>query len=202
MRAYHSPHHTLHNYLSLSTMQALLSMQNLSILVLDLPVGIRAAPGKRGDNCNICPAISALLPSFQTLHLRMHSICVDALKPRGSNQSLRLREVVINLSRFENLLRITGASHSTRCGVPSRGGSPRLKADMCRQAEALADRMAFPRVVRILTHSPHTLSVQSLDVLRGKTMRLGEGAAWNEDGKVVEHSEPESEIDDSGFSFF
>jgi hypothetical protein len=112
-----------------------------------------------------------------------------------------LSEVVINLSLAENIVPgVTAAAHLKRCGSSQDGGGlPQLKADLCKQAEALAaTQMASPKVVRILTHSLPQFETRSLDVLTGKTMTLEDGSAWDEDGKTVEEetsetSETESE---------
>jgi hypothetical protein len=190
------------NYLSLPTMQALLSMENLSVLVLDLSGSFLNSSGQQGNGRHICPAIGAVLRTLRTLHLRMRSICPDVLKPRDLNDSLHLSVVVINLSLTTNLPGITSAAHSKRCG--SRGGGLlQLKADIQEQAEALATRMASPKIMRILTHSLPQFDTQSLDVLTGKSMILDDDVAWDEDGKTVkEDSEPESELLDDEFSAF
>lgn len=198
----HDPSDSSQDYLSIPTMQALLSVENLRVLVLDLSVGVLDSPGQQGDDHHICPAIGALVPTLQTLHLRMRSICPDVLKPQHLNDSLPLNAVVINLSLTTNLPGITSASHSKRCG--SRGGGLlQLRADMQKQAESLATRMASPKAMRILTHSLPQFETQSLDVLTGKTMMLDDGVAWDADGKTVqEDSEPESELLDDDFSGF
>lgn len=55
--------------------------------------------------------------------------------------------------------------------------------------------MAFPKVMRILTHSLPQFETNTLDVLTGKTMILEDGSAWDEDGNTVEEGwESESEI--------
>lgn len=109
--------------LSIPTIRSLLSVKNLRVLVLDLFVGFLKVPGEQGDGCHhICPAIGALLHKLETLHLRMRSICPDALKPCGPSGggSLSLSRVAINLSLIPSLPGITSAAHSKRCG--SRGG--------------------------------------------------------------------------------
>ncbi|KAL2194381.1 hypothetical protein P885DRAFT_71445 [Corynascus similis CBS 632.67] len=182
------------DYLPLPTMQALLLVENLRVLVLDLSAGFLNWAGQQGNGRHICPAIGALLCTLRTLHLRMRSICPDVLIPRDPNISLQLSEVVINLSLTEELPGITSAAHSKRCGSQG-GGLFQLKADLCEQAEALTTQMAFPKVMRILTHSLPQFETNSLDVLTGKTMILENGSAWDEDGKTVEEdSEAESEI--------
>jgi hypothetical protein len=190
------------DYMSLPTMQALLSVENLSVLVLHLSGSfLLNSSGQQGSGCHICPAIAALLGTLRTLHLRMRSICPDVLKPRDLDDRLHLHlsAVVINLSLVTNLPGITSAAHSKRCGSGSRGGGGggliQLKADMQEQAEALATRMASPKIMRILTHSLLQFDTQSLDVLTGKLMMLDDAVAWDEDGKTVqEDSEPESEL--------
>ncbi|KAK5660875.1 hypothetical protein OQA88_12246 [Cercophora sp. LCS_1] len=182
------------DYLPLPTMQALLSVENLRVLVLDLSAGFLSSAGEQGNGHHICPAIGALLCTLRTLHIRMRGICPDVLNPQDPNISLQLREVVINLSLTENAPGITSAAHSKRCGSQG-GGLLQLKADLRKQAEALATRMEFPEVMRILTHSLPQFETNALDILSGKTMILKDGSAWDEDGKAVEEgSETESEI--------
>ncbi|EMT60927.1 hypothetical protein FOC4_g10012215 [Fusarium odoratissimum] len=71
VRAWRSTHpfSTPEGYLSLSTVQALLSVQNLSVLVLDLS----GTSLEQGEERHICPSIAALLPTLRTLHLWMRT---------------------------------------------------------------------------------------------------------------------------------
>ncbi|KAF4980648.1 hypothetical protein FZEAL_3397 [Fusarium zealandicum] len=190
------------DYLSLPTMRTFLSVENLGVLVLDLFVGFVIPSGERGDGGHICPAIGALLCTLKTLHLRMRSICPDVLKPRDPAGSLRLNVVAISLSLTFELPGITRAAHSTRCGHLG-GGLLQLKGDIQKQAEALAAQMKSPKSIRILTHSLPSIETLSLDVLTGKTMKLDDDMAWDEDGKTVsEDPEPDSDFIDSDFSNF
>jgi hypothetical protein len=191
----------LMNYLPLPTIQGFLSLENLSVLVLDLSVGFLSSPGEQENGHHICPSIAALLPTLRILHLRMHSICPDVLKPQGPENNLRLSELVINLSLTTNQPGITSAAHSKRCG--GVGGLLHLISDIREQTAALAARMGSPRIVRILTHSLPLFEIQSFDVLTGKMMVLDDDMAWDEDGKIVmEDSEPESELLDDDLSSF
>lgn len=140
------------DYLSLPPMEALLSVKNLSVLVLDLSASFLVSSGKQGNSGHICPAIGALLCTLRTLHVRMRSICPDVLNPRDPNDNLCLSVVVINLSLTTDLPGITSAAHSRQCR-PLGGGLFQLKADIQERAEALVTRMASPKTVRILTHS-------------------------------------------------
>ncbi|KAI0102575.1 hypothetical protein GGR51DRAFT_526997 [Nemania sp. FL0031] len=186
------------NYLLSSTIKAFLSLQNLDALVLDSFVGFPSPPGKQGEGGHICSVIRTLLPTLRTLHLRMRHICPDVLKPRDSDNRLRLEVVVVNLSLVSD---VTAAMHSKRCG--SRVGVLQLQADMKEQAEAIASRMASRKIVRIISITIPKLEVQSFDVLTGKTMIMEEDMGWDEDGKtVVEESEPESESEISSLSDF
>ncbi|KID82380.1 hypothetical protein MGU_10277 [Metarhizium guizhouense ARSEF 977] len=165
------------DYLPLPAMQALLSMENLCMLVLDSSVSILAPSGEQGDSHHICPAIGTLLRTLRTLHVRMRTICPDVLKPQDPSENLHLSEVVINLSLTANLPGITSAAHSKQCGFQG-GGLLQLKADIQEQAEALATKMASPKVIRILTHTLPQFETQSLDVFTGKTIILGDDMAW------------------------
>lgn len=188
------------DYLSLPTIKALLSVENLSVLVVDLTVSFMDSPEEQENVHHICPAIGTLLSTLRTLHLRMRTICPGVLKLRDSKDSLRLSEVVINLSLMTDVAETTSASHSQRC-KPQDAGLPALKADIREQAEALASRMACPKLIRILTHSLPQFELQSLDVLTGKTMILDDDMAWNDDGKMIEEeSGSESELSDDEFA--
>ncbi|KAF7547575.1 hypothetical protein G7Z17_g7622 [Cylindrodendrum hubeiense] len=190
--------------LSLPTMQALLSLENLNVLVLDLSVNFLISSGEQGDNSHICPAIGTLLHTLRTLHLRMRSICPDVLKPRYPNDRLCLSVAVINLNLTMHQPGIASAAHSIRCG-PLSGEILQLKEDIREQAEALVSRMASPKLIRILSHAPRSFETESLDVLTGKTMILDDDMEWDEDGKTVkeEDSEPESDIlDDDEFAAY
>lgn len=185
-----------------SAIQAFLSAENLTVLVLDVPGTPVNIAGLQGNNNHICPAIGALLHTLRSLHVRMPCICPEVLKPQDSNDSLRLSVVIVNLSLTTNLPEITSAAHSKRCSSPS-GGLLQLKAEIQEQAEALATRMESPKTIRILTHSLPRIETQSLDVLTGKITILDDDMAWDEDGKTVEEdSEPESELLDDDFSSF
>lgn len=184
----------LREYLPLPTMQALLLVENLRVLVLDLPSGFMNWSGQGGNGDHICPAIGALLCTLRTLRLRMSCICPDVLKSQGPSGSLQLSEVVINLRLTEHLPSFTTEGEPDRCGSQG-GGFPQLKADLCAQAEALATQMAFPKVMRILTRLTPQFETESLDILTGKTVVLDDAIAWDEDIKTVEEaSDTESEI--------
>ncbi|CVK99304.1 uncharacterized protein FMAN_02157 [Fusarium mangiferae] len=191
----------LEGYLSLSTMRALLSVENLGVLVLDL-AGTSLDPSAQQVNEHICPFISDLLRTLQTLHLRMRSICPDVLKIQEPDKKLRLSAVVINLSLDTRQSDITSAAHSVPCGSLF-GGLIQLRDDIQKQAEVLVTHMESPKTMRILTHTLPQFDTLSLDVLTGKIMRLEDDASWDEDGKTVrEDSEPESEISDEEFDGF
>ena len=173
-------------HLPLPTMQALLSVDNLRVLVLDLPSGLLNSSGQEENDTHICPAIGALLCTLQTLRLRMRSICPDVLRSRGPNDRLQLSEVVINLSLIEYLPRGRTASESKRCGSQSGGFLHQLRADLCEQAEALVAQMAFPEVVTILIPSPRLWDLESLDILTGESMVLEGSIAWVQDDYTIE----------------
>ncbi|KAI0377331.1 hypothetical protein F5Y04DRAFT_291833 [Hypomontagnella monticulosa] len=181
------------NYISLSVMQQFLSLENLTFLKLDLSTGFLHPSGEQVEGCHICRSIAALLPTLRTLHIRMQSICPNALKPKGRGDSLHLGVLVVNLSLLRHLPGITSAAHSKRCDALAGGLLP-LKADMKKQAERIATRMASPKIIRIITHTLPQFEIQSLDVLTGKTMVLDEDMEWDEDGETVkEVPETESE---------
>ncbi|KAI1740918.1 hypothetical protein F4680DRAFT_418108 [Xylaria scruposa] len=199
-----SPEDAINNsndYLSLPTIRGLLSVENLSVLVLDLPIDFLNSSEAQERGLHICPAIGALLRTLQTLHIRMRSICPDVLKPHDLDNIPHLSVVIVNLSLITNEPGTTSAAHSKRCGSPA--GPLQLIMDIQEQAQALAAQMASPRIVRVLTHSLPQFETRSSDVLTGKTMVLDDGMAWDEDGKTVtDDSEPESELPDDWFDNF
>ncbi|KAF5975499.1 hypothetical protein FCOIX_7685 [Fusarium coicis] len=84
-------------YLSLSAMRALLSVDKLSVLVLDLSGTRLNSSGLQVGKHHLCPSMGALLRTLQILLLRMCSICPDVSKTRGPDTKLRLSTVAINL---------------------------------------------------------------------------------------------------------
>lgn len=190
------------DYLSLPTMRSLLSVDNLVVLLLDLPVGFCDSHEHQGDGCQLCPTIGALLGSLRALQLRTRTICPTALKPQSHSSSLRLSKLVVNLSLATNLPWQTSATHAKRCGSDG-GGMLQLKADLQKQAESLVPRMTAPKILRILTHSLPSIETLALDVVTGKSMILDDSMAWDQDGRTPEeYSEPESELSDDALAAF
>ena len=131
----------------------------------------------------------------------MRSICPCVLRPQHHDTSLRLREVLINLSLSNESPVTPWTAHSVRCGSPGEG-LLELEADIKDQAEALAARMVSPKPIRILTHSLSRLEKWSLDVLTGKRMILADDMAWEDDGKTIEDdADSESKISTSSDGF-
>lgn len=188
------------DYLSLSAIRTLLSVENLVVLELDLCGTLLTPREEYGDDFHVCTSISALLTTLRRLRIRMRSVCADVLRPQHHGASLRLSEVLVNLSLSNESSMITSATHSTPCGSKS-GRFLKLKADIEDQAEALIPHMVSPKIIRILTHSLPQLEMRSLDVLTGKCMKLADDMDWEDDGKTVDDmSDSESEILDDGFS--
>ncbi|KAK3063860.1 hypothetical protein LTS18_012179 [Coniosporium uncinatum] len=181
-------------------MRALLSAENLTVLELDLCGTRLTLQQDHGDDDHICGNIAALLPTLRRLSLPLRNICPDVLKCQPYAASLRLSEVLVNLSLSRESPLTTSAAHSTRCGSTGEG-LLELEADIQDQAKALAAQMTSPKIVRILTHTLPKIEMRSLDVLTGKLMDLTDEMAWDDDGKTVEEdSDPEPEIDTDDFS--
>lgn len=175
------------DYLFLSTTRAFLSPSNLTSLELDL-CGTRLVSHQskeQDEGIHVCTSIAALLNTLQRLRLRMRSICADVLKPptalhrsafeRGAHQPQSIQRAPVT----------TSAAHATCCGS-SAGGFLQLKADMEKQAQVLVAQMAAPKIVRILTHELPSFETRAFDVLTDRTMSLGEGAEWDDDGEAIE----------------
>jgi hypothetical protein len=181
-------------FMSLHSIQPALSVEHLDVLVLDVPGAVFDPGWDEWDGLHICPVIGALLHTLQVLHLRVRNICPDALTPRDPKTTLRLREVIVNLSMRMELSKPIPATHSNLCG--SQDYDPIFtQAVMQEQAEALACQLSSPKVVRILTHIHVGFETQSLDVLTGKNMTIGDYSEWDEDGKTVyDYRSSESEF--------
>ncbi|KAF1913667.1 hypothetical protein BDU57DRAFT_430375, partial [Ampelomyces quisqualis] len=175
------------DYLFLSTMRAFLSASNFTSLELDL-CGTRLIPRQSQEHdevFHVCTSIAGLLTRLRRLRLRMRSICADVLKIRQDNTNLRLNEVLINLSLANESPLSTSAAHATCCGS-SPVGLIQLKADMEKQAQDLVAQMAAPTMVRILTHTLPMIELRAFDVLTGRTVKLSEGAQWDDNGEAIE----------------
>jgi hypothetical protein len=192
---------TRRDYLNSSTVCTLLSVGNLTSLELDLWVTQLITPHQseeHGERSHVCTSIAALLTTLRRLRLHMRSICADVLKPRQHSTSLRLDEVLINLSLFSESPLTTSATHAACC-ISSPGsalGFLQLEADMEEQAQVLVTQMAAQKVVRVLTHRLSDFKMRAFEVLTGRNVMLNEGAEWDDDGEAVEDqvSEEESEI--------
>jgi len=193
------------DYLSVNTMQALLSLENLTVLELDL-CGTQLRPEKHSVNSfHICPIIGALLANLKRLRLRMRHICSDALRPPDHGSCLRLTEMIVNLSLYQKGALYPSYSYASRCDASGRS-IIQLHAEIQHEANLLAKRMASPEMVRVLSHKypPISISISmtSLDVLAGRRMRLNDDAAWDDDGVPIEddtesEESEESDIEDS-----
>ncbi|KAM0359896.1 hypothetical protein ACHAO7_011483 [Fusarium culmorum] len=172
--------------ISLNSIQAVLTVNHLTSLEIDVPGDVLTSSGGREEACHICPNIGALIHKLKYLGLRVRNICPDALRPQDSADGLRLNRLIVNLSLKMDLPGITSAAHSKRCGPPDEGGFLQLKADMQEQAEKLGAKMASPKLIRILTHTFPQLETHSLDVLSGGTTLLKDRMRWDDDGNILE----------------
>ncbi|KAI1478072.1 hypothetical protein F4774DRAFT_426834 [Daldinia eschscholtzii] len=180
-------------YLTLSSIQGFLSLENLSVLVLDLPLYFYYLPGGKEVSRHICSDISALFSTLQVLQIRKQHICPDILKPKDPNARLSLRTVAICLSLADPGETRYRKGHSRRCITRCRDWR-QLKEDMVEQAQILATQMAEPKVVKIITHELPGLKRASLDVLTGKTTQLWSRHSWDKDGAVI-YSDSDSDSD-------
>jgi hypothetical protein len=200
------------DYLYLSTMRILLSANNLSNLDLDL-CGTRLITSRNHQHVggleshidrgtHICPNIAAHLTNLRTLRLRMRNICPDVIKPQTGSTKLRLEKVLINLSLDDESPGGTSNSFARRCGsVPGPfvpGDFLQLRADMEKHAQVLANQMAAPKIVRVLTHTFPYRQLNAFDALTGQTFKLSHDARvhrdWDADEETIE-DEPESEAE-------
>jgi hypothetical protein len=194
---------TLEGYLSIHAIQALLCAENITTLVIDLSEGtLMSSSSEHEESNHVCMLISAFLPFLKILHVRMPRVCSELLKCPNSKKIPRLTTVVVNLSLNIVQTGITAASHSKSC-CPSGGSLLELKEDIKTQAETLAAQVNSIKTLRVLTHSLPNFEIESLDVLlTGTTMKLNDDMAWDDDGIIIDESEPESEFSDEDFPSF
>jgi hypothetical protein len=173
-------------YIPLLPIYAALSMENLNVLVLDLPGGFFIQYEAEEERRHICLAIGALLDQVQHLRLRMIDICPEVLKPRDLKKSLRLKSVIVHMGLAPEGTDVSHLSHSLRCGTLG-GAAAQLNREMTEQASSLAAQMASPKLVRIITKSYPDGKSSYLDVLTGKKMMLEETADWDEEGEISQY---------------
>ncbi|KAH7408756.1 hypothetical protein DE146DRAFT_743441 [Phaeosphaeria sp. MPI-PUGE-AT-0046c] len=118
----------------------------------------------------------------------MRSICAAVLTTRLHSTNLRVNEVLINLSLFNESSLTTSAAHTT------------CYADMEKQARVLVAQMAAPKTVRMLTHGFPSITMRTFDVLNGKNLTLSEGAEWDDDGEAIEDELSDEELEISDLS--
>ncbi|KAH7268804.1 hypothetical protein B0J15DRAFT_233003 [Fusarium solani] len=176
----------LRTYFSSDALVPLLSVSHLTCLEFDtVCTGIGGASSRPGSH--ICENISALLPTLRRLRCRMRKICPRILKPPGEGTISSLEEVIINLN-LGDLSQHALPQHSYRCGIFVPGLSSTWKADMELGAKELVNRMATPRVVKVLSRSVPGPQMECFDAIAQRRMMLAPGAAWEVDGEVVEET--------------
>lgn len=67
--------------ISLNSIKAVLTVNHLTSLAVDLPGGVLTSSGGREEACHICPNIGALIHKLKYLRLRVRNICPDARRP-------------------------------------------------------------------------------------------------------------------------
>jgi hypothetical protein len=177
------PRFPILNYSNYMDRDTLLSVSNLTVLDLDLGGGpniVRRAQ-EHGEEFHLCAIVAKLLTTLQYLRLRMRSICADALKPHEHSTSLRLKEVLVNLSLDGELPGIGSDQYAQHC-IPVRS----LASAMEKQAKILVAQMADPKMVRILTHTRPWMQFRAFDVLTGRVLMLDRRVEWHDEGRVSE----------------
>ncbi|UPK92912.1 hypothetical protein LCI18_003847 [Fusarium solani-melongenae] len=173
----------LRTWFSSDALVSLLSVAHLTCLEFDaVCTGIGGVSSRPGSH--ICEDISALLPTLRRFRCRMRNICPSILKPPGEGTISKLEEVIINLNLGDLSLQ-SPLQHSYRCGIFVAGSSSTWKADMESGAKELVDRMAAPRVVRILSRAVPGPQMEFYDAIARRRMLLAPSAAWEADGEEV-----------------
>lgn len=91
-----SSYQYLYGWLYNSTMTSLLvktPTTHLTTLILDIRGSIDMS-----DLRHVCPLIALSLSTLHRLHLRLHTICPDAVKIKDLQKTPRLKNIVVNLS--------------------------------------------------------------------------------------------------------
>ncbi|KAI8664554.1 hypothetical protein NCS55_00964700 [Fusarium keratoplasticum] len=173
----------LRTWFSSDALVSLLSVAHLTCLEFDaVCTGIGGASSRPGSH--ICEDISALLPTLRRLRCRMRMICPRILKPPGEGTISSLEEVIINLN-LGDLSPHAPLQHSYRCGIFVPGLASTWKEDMESAAKELANRMATPRVVKVLSRSVPGPQMECFDAIAQRRMMLAPDAAWEADGEEV-----------------
>lgn len=122
----------------------------------------------------------------------MHKICSEVFKfeEQGNDAKFRLEEVIINLSLVGESSRTSAAGHATNCAVY---GDMNSTWTFKRRARALVERMARPRMVRLLKQEDRGFRLRAYDVLTGKSVTLRENADWDEEAEPGDDEDEESE---------
>jgi hypothetical protein len=154
--------------------------KNLAVLNIDLCSISLVPPSEGGEH--ICHYIGSILATLIHLRLHMRIICVDALTPPKHAMNMRLTEVIVNLSLYDESLVPSPATHATPC---TGGGKLKLRNDMKERAKDFLHRMSSPMTVRVLTYTSPKLNMRSLDVLSSRYMELEEESAWDDDGRTI-----------------
>lgn len=177
------------DYLFANTLSRVLSLKNLTVLEID-----SCGSGfLSGDNSHICASIRSVLPQLHRLRLRLCEICPVALRCLNESTSLRLKDVVVNLSLQHEPSVKTSGTHAKRCNS-TIGEFMELKSDMEGQLHVLLGQMSCPRKVRLLYQFLPDLDLRSLDVITGKVMTLTDDMAWEDDGQTKCEDPEESEV--------
>ncbi|EEU38824.1 uncharacterized protein NECHADRAFT_83113 [Fusarium vanettenii 77-13-4] len=170
-------------WLSSDALVSLLSVGHLTCLEFDtVSTGLRSTTSHRRSD--ICEVIRALLPTLRRLRCRMRKICPRILLPPEEGPLLSLEEVIINLNLGDPTSH-DPPQHAYRCGIFVSGSPATWKAEMESGAKDLVDRMATPRVVRVLSRSPSGPQTECFDAIAQRRMMLAPSAAWDADGEEV-----------------
>jgi len=119
-----------------------------------------------------------------------------ALRAPPGDGGICLAELIVNLSLYGDAPTDTSIAFARPCGITG-GGLLQLRRDLEERASLLVARMSRPKVARILSHSFPALQMQSWDALTGRRMILGDGAAWDDDGRGEIAGGPDQETDHS-----
>lgn len=193
--------------LSFITVREFLSVENLSILELDMcapniAYGHQRSDESSTDQSQLCGVIARCLSKLSSLRLRLLTICPDILTLAPHQTNLRLVESLINLSLVYNGFPERGSP----IAVPCVGYEPQpyvtVKTALQHKAQVLASQMTAPKMVRIIYHNQrHPDGLRAYDALTDSVSRIGACNHWDDEGGELVTMDSEDEEYNSDLSY-
>ncbi|KAH8658497.1 hypothetical protein BX600DRAFT_514986 [Xylariales sp. PMI_506] len=181
-------------YLMAESLIDLLSVGQLTSLEFDTPCSWPTGCHPIDSQLHICRVINSLLPSLRRLRCRMDSVCgclLEVPPPLQASPSqvsrlttLKLDEVIINLSIYNHFETIPTYIHSAHCTPYPNNTAIRLKDIVEGQAVNLLSHCdKAPSMIRVISHDPTSLEISAFVAVTGRRLRLKTHDQWDGDGE-------------------